>query len=444
MSERPVRVGVLSLHNSKEVKAILNAVEALGHNTEWLRLENTIVRLEDGEATLSPDVDVVANRLLLSNTDQPFEELGLAQTLSGLRPMLNTPDATARAAHKTAAAVALLNEGLPVPRTVLALSSHHLNQIRDEFAEETVYKTAIGTHGGGTWKVGADGTLAASVGNRRAFIQEFVGRTGETPRDLRVYVVDGQVVGAMYRYATEGDWRTNVALGGRVEDATDSVPEEVLDLACRATSTLDLDYAGVDLIEGDDGWYILEVNPTAGFKGLYRATGQSPAPYIARLAIEHAGGSVDSDRVETLASTLDDSVPSCKPAPTPVFSKEQVAIGLTESVVVRGTSGTKTVIAKSDTGAARTSIDLRLAAEIGTGPIHTVSRVRSASSDQSKTRAVVDLVVGIGGNQHTVAANIEDRTHMNYPLLLGRDILKNYRVDVSGQVQDHVVTVDEE
>lgn len=112
--------------------------------------------------------------------------------------------------------------------------------------------------------------------------------------------------------------------------------------------------------------------------------------------------------------------------------------------MVSGTSGTKTVTAKSDSGAARTSIDLRLAAEIGTGPIHTVSRVRSASSNQSKARAVVDFVIGIGGHQHTVAANIEDRTHMTYPLLLGRDILKNYRLDVSRQFEDYVETVAEE
>lgn len=137
-------------------------------------------------------------------------------------------------------------------------------------------------------------------------------------------------------------------------------------------------------------------------------------------------------------------MPSCKPAPTPVSFEAPVTIGLIESVVVSGTSGTKTVIAKSDSGAARTSIDLRLAAEIGTGPIHTVSHVRSASSNRSKARAVVDLVIEIGGDQHTVAANIEDRTHMTYPLLLGQDILKNYRLDVSRRVEDHVETVGEE
>jgi RimK family alpha-L-glutamate ligase len=444
MSEASVRVGVLSLHNSKETKAILNAVTALGHGTEWLRSENTVVRFGDGEKRLTPDVDVIVNRLLLSNADDPAEELGLARTLAGLCPMLNEPDATARAAHKTAAAVALIDADIPVPRTAFALSNAELNRLRAEFGEEAVVKTAIGTHGGGAWKVKTTDPLTARVGRRRAFIQELVGRDRDHPTDLRVYVVDDRVVGAMCRHAAGGDWRTNVARGGTVEDVTESVSGEVLDIARRATATLGLDYAGVDLIEDDSGWYVLEVNPTAGFRGFYRATGVSPAPYIARQAIETAGGSVDAERVETLATTLDDSVPACKPASEPTTTEEAITIGFTERVVVSGTSGTKTVVAKSDSGAARTSIDLRLAADIGAGPIHTVSRVRSGSSRETRTRPVVDLVVGIGGEQYTVAANIEDRTHMSHPLLLGRDILKNYRLDVSRRVEDHAELAEEE
>lgn len=443
MSSDTLSVGVLSLHNSKETKAILNAVEALGHNPEWLRSENTVVRFEDGQTTLTPDVDVIVNRLLLSNTDQPFEEFGLAQTLDGLRPMLNVPKATAQAAHKTAAASALIKNGLPIPKTVLALSNEQINAVREEFGSEAVYKTALGTHGGGVWKVDLTDPLTAQIGKRRAFLQELIGRVGEPPRDLRVYVVDDQVVGAMYRYGVESDWRTNVARGGSVEDATDSIPENVRDLARQATEIIGLDCAGVDLIEGRGRWYILEVNPTAGFKGLYRATGTSPAPFIAKQAIERAGGKVDAERVEHLSSTLDDSIPSCKPVSRSDVADDTITIGFTEEVVIRGTSGMKTVVAKSDSGAARTSVDIELAADIGAGPIHTVSRVRSGSSKQSKSRPVVDLVVGIGGDQHTVAANIEDRSHMNYRLLLGRDILKNYTLDVSRRVENPGEIADE-
>ncbi len=443
-SQGSVTVGVLSLHESKETKAILNAVEALGHDPEWLREENVVVRVRDGSVTLDPAVDVVANRVLLSNTDQPTEELGVAQTLSPLRPMLNPPEATARAAHKTATATLLAREGIPVPHTLFALSGDRLNAGRGDFAPEAVFKTAVGTHGGGAWKVDTDEPLSSKVGRRRAFLQEYVKAADrDVARDLRVYVVADRVVGAMYRYAGEADWRTNVHFGGDVEDATDDLSADLRRMARRAASVVGLDYAGVDIIEGDDGWFVLEVNPTAGFRGLYRATGRSPAPHIARLAIETGGGAVDDDRVRELSATLDDSTPSCVPTPETTLFEEPIVIGFTEHVVVSGTSGTRTVVGKSDTGARRTSIDLRLAADIGAGPIHTVTRVRSGTTRQGRSRPVVDLVVGIGGVQHTVAATVEDRSHMAHPVLIGRDILEHYHLDISRRVDETDPTADD-
>src|SRR6056297_3161173 len=169
-------VGVLSLHNSKETKAILNAAEALGYDTEWLRAENTSISIEDGELTIEPAVDVVANRLLLSNTAQPAEELGLANVFARSKPMLNAPQATLTAMHKFAAATALAEADVPVPDALLALGSDTLNRRRGEFGQEAVYKTAIGTHGGGTWKVGPDESVNAMVGNRYAFLQDLVER----------------------------------------------------------------------------------------------------------------------------------------------------------------------------------------------------------------------------------------------------------------------------
>lgn len=110
--------------------------------------------------------------------------------------------------------------------------------------------------------------------------------------------------------------------------------------------------------------------------------------------------------------------------------EESPVIGYIEEVVVTGTSGSTQALAKSDTGATRTSIDTKLAADIGAGPIKSMTRVKSGSVKGGKARPVVDLVIGIGGNQHTVTASVEDRSHMEYPLLLGRDILEHYRVDV--------------
>jgi RimK family alpha-L-glutamate ligase len=425
-----VRVGVLSLHNSKETKAILNAIEDLGHEPFWLREENTAVAIEDGSVELEPDIDVVMNRLLLSNTEQPSEALGLAKIYDAARPVLNGPSAVLTAIHKFSTATALAEAGIPVPDALLALSNDRLNDGRSEFGEQAVYKTAIGTHGGGTWKIGPDELVNPQVGDRQAFLQELIERDEGEHRDLRVYVVGDRIVGAMNRYAPDNDWRTNVALGGDVEDATERLPRNIANLAREAADTIGLDCAGVDLIEGHDGWYVLEVNPTAGFKGLFKATGRSAAPYIAQIAIERAGDTVDEAAVENLTATLDDSVPACKPMPKDIASGEPVVIGYTEEVIVSGTSGSENIVAKSDTGATRTSIDTQLAANIGAGPIKSIARVKSGSSKSSRSRPVVDVVIGVGGNRHTVTASVEDRGHMEYPVLLGRDILKHYQVNV--------------
>ncbi|WP_340099903.1 RimK family alpha-L-glutamate ligase [Salinibaculum salinum] len=429
-----ITVGVLGLHSSKESKAILNAIDALGHDTEWLRRENTAVSIQDGDLTLEPDVDVVANRLLLSTSTHPAEELGLARMFDHARPMLNRPAAVTTAMHKFATAAALAEADIPIPDALLALSGERLNEARKQFGEQAVYKTAIGTHGGGAWKVDLDDPVNPRVGDRQAFLQHFVDSPGDI-RDARVYVVDGEILGAMYRHAPEGEWRTNVSLGSDVRDATENLPEEARQMAIRTASTVGLDYAGVDLIENGDGWVVLEANPTAGFRGLYKATGTSPAPYIAKLAIERAGGTVDDNRVEELAGTLDDSMPACTPRKKRTSPSKPGVIGFIEDVVVSGTRGSQNVLAKSDTGATRTSIDSQLAAEIGTGPIKDIVHVRSGSVKAGKTRPVVDVVVGVGGTQHTVSASVEDRGHMDYQLLLGRDILEHYHVDVTRKAQ---------
>ena len=424
-----ISVGVLSLHNSKETKAILNAVEALGHTGVWLREDNLCVDVEDGTATLDPNVDVIANRLLLSKTEQPAELLGLALSLSRLRPMLNRPRNVLTAFHKFATATALVDSGVQLPDATLALDAGRLNAEKGKYGDEVVYKTAIGTHGGGTWKVGVDEQVNPRVGDRYAFLQELVERDSDRHQDIRVYVVDDEIVGTMRRYAPENDWRTNVALGGSVEQV-DDLPDAAAEMAREAADIVGLDYAGVDLVEGDDGWHLLEVNPTAGFKGLFKATGVSPAPRIAKLAIETAGGEVDDDRVAELATSLDDSTPESVETEPERQPEEVTTIGYTEDVLVSGTSGTERVVAKSDTGAARTSIDTRLAADIGAGPIKSMTKVRSGSVKSGKARPVVDIVVGVGGDRHTVAASLEDRGHMDYQLLLGRDILQHYQVDV--------------
>ena len=420
-----MRVGVLSLHNSKETKAVCNAVADLGHDPVWLREENLIVDLTAEDRGIAPDVDVVVNRLLLTNRDHLIEDLELANVIAAARPTLNAPGAVLSAVHKFATAMRLREADVPVPPSYLALHAETLKEGRDRIAGEAVQKANVGTHGETMWRVEAEETVYPTIGFRRTLVQRFLEQEGEQS-DIRAYVVGDEILGAMRRTAAEGSWRTNVAQEGTVDDVTDELPDRVLGLAREATAAVGLDVAGVDLMREGDDWYVLEVNPTAGFRGFFEATGVSPAPHIARHAIERAGGAVDDEAVERVETTLDDSVPACKPDVGD--GGETPTLGYTASVRLNAPDGPADVEARVDTGAARTSIDIDLAADIEAGPIRSSTDVRSAGGT-SRTRPLVDVEFAVSGDWERVTASVEDRSNMRYDMLLGRDVLDGYTID---------------
>ena len=429
------RIGVLSPHNSKETKAILNAVRAMGHEPVWLRDENVASWIADGGVELSPRVDVLVNRLLLTKSDQRLEDLHLAALYADIVPVVNDPWAVATTLHKYRAGTALAAAGLPVPDAYFGRSPRTFEEWSDHLSRLAAHKQTIGTNGQRMSIVSPDNPVGPTIDDHHSFVQEFLETGGDRPSDVRVYVVDDEIVGAMRRYAPDGDWRTNVALGGDVEDVTDDLGSTPRRIAREATNVLGLDLAGVDLMSVGGSWYVLEVNATAGFKGLFSATGISPAPHIARLAVERAGATVEPGRVGELEPTLDDSVPECKPPLVQNAGNEGV-LGYTTRVSIAGQDGTERVIAKSDTGAKRTSIDTGLAGRVGAGPLVGTVQVRAAPDSDPETRPLVDVDLRLDGDWRTVTASIADRAEMSRSVLLGRDVLEAYTLDISQTVEE--------
>ena len=424
------RVGVLSTHNSKETKAILNAVRTLGHEPVWLRDENVSSWIEDGTVHLSPRVDVLVNRMLLTKSDRQLEDLQLAALYGETTPVVNPPQAVANTLHKYRAGAKLAAAGLPVPDAFFGRSPRTFEEWPEYLPDAAAHKHTIGTNGQDMAVVSPTEPVGPTINDEHAFVQEFLEDSDDRPSDVRVYVVGGEIVGAMRRHAPDGDWRTNVALGGDVEGVTDDLGPEPRQIAREAARVLGLDLAGVDLMPIDGEWYVLEVNATAGFKGLFSATGISAGPHIARLAIERAGGSVDTSHVAELAATLDDSVPDCKP-PLVQEQGDDGVLGYTSRIRINGRDGTERAVAKSDTGAKRTSIDTDLAGRIGAGPLVGTTDVRSGAGSDTETRSLVDIDLCLNGRWRTVTASITDRSEMAYPVLLGRDVLESYTLDIS-------------
>ena len=103
---------------------------------------------------------------------------------------------------------------------------------------------------------------------------------------------------------------------------------------------------------------------------------------------------------------------------------DRTAIGVVEEVVIRGSKGDIRVLARIDTGAARTSLDTDLALRAGLGPVFDRVRVRAAAADEPEERDVVDAKILIAGREFDVAVAVTDRKDMRYHMIVGMDILR--------------------
>ena len=83
---------------------------------------------------------------------------------------------------------------------------------------------------------------------------------------------------SMRRKARGREFRSNYHLNGTVEKV--DISEEYAEVACRAARVLGLNVAGVDLLEGNDGPLVLEVNSSPGLEGIEKASGVNVAGAI--------------------------------------------------------------------------------------------------------------------------------------------------------------------
>lgn len=105
--------------------------------------------------------------------------------------------------------------------------------------------------------------------NASILVQEFIKESKGA--DIRVFIVDGQIVGAMKRQAKEGEFRSNLHRGGSA--TVIKLSSEERSTAIKAAKKLGLDIAGVDLLQSDRGPLVMEVNSSPGLEGIEGATG---------------------------------------------------------------------------------------------------------------------------------------------------------------------------
>ena len=178
----------------------------------------------------------------------------------------------------------LSGAGLGLPVTAFTNYSKDVNSVIDKVGgAPCVLKLLEGTQGIGVVLAETPGAaksvLEAFNGlQARVIVQQFIKEAGGS--DIRAFVVDGVVVGAMKRQGKEGEFRSNLHQGGSAKLI--ELTDEEENAALKAAKTLELGIAGVDKLQSDSGPLIMEVNSSPGLEGIEGATGKDIAKAIIR------------------------------------------------------------------------------------------------------------------------------------------------------------------
>jgi len=214
-------------------------------------------------------------------TDYQYEILELLQQRGKL--VINSPAALSVAESKTQTTFLMDDAGLPVPRTLVTQSVEYALDTLGTFGK-AVLKPPYGSLGKDIQIVEMED---AEVVLKKFFekyhvlyMQEYIPHNG---KDIRAFVVGDEVVAAICRIAEEGQWRTNLALGGT--GIAYEITPAVREMCIESARLVGLDYTGIDIVEGPNGPLILEVNGAPWWHGLYEATGRNVAVDIVRHVI---------------------------------------------------------------------------------------------------------------------------------------------------------------
>lgn len=184
-------------------------------------------------------------------------------------PVYNDARAVEKSVDKAMTSFLLNQAGLPTPHTwVLRDREQALAIAEQELLDGhfLISKPLFGSQGEGIRRIEKSTDLMWLTSSRGIYyLQRFVECDGDGYSDIRVFVINGQVVAGMRRRGIS--WLNNVARGAACEAMI--IDGELADLACKAVSILDMDYGGVDIMKTKDGSYsVIEVNSVPAWKGL--------------------------------------------------------------------------------------------------------------------------------------------------------------------------------
>ena len=263
-----MRFALIARESTPTNESIAGAIVE-GMRWELMSPEEALNTLRPGDAALGR-LDILPT---LDGIDDGMWALG---ALEARRVVVLNDAAALFATHDKLLSARLLRRAeLPHPRTAHIRPDRPFPAVRPP----VVVKPRFGSGGKGVTRCDDEDSLVETLARlsgstwfeqQGVLVQELVPSQGY---DLRILVAAEPIVGAIFRIAAEGEWRTNIALGG-VRRPVPDPPKEACEVALAAARAAGAALVGVDLVRDVDGsWIVIELNGAVEFTSEYQPGG---------------------------------------------------------------------------------------------------------------------------------------------------------------------------
>jgi len=256
-----------------EEKEILNEAKKREINLNTLEIKNVNFKLDKNvEKSLKEEIFL---QRCTSSTRRLFST-AILEYAGG--QVINNFQTNLISSNKLLTNIILLKNRIPAPLSYVSFSEDSCIKSSEILGFPLVFKPIVGSWGRFVHKI-RDQYELKNILEYRSFlnsmykevfyIQEYV----EKPcRDIRCIVVGDEIVATIYRYQANDDFRTNVALGGKVEEARLSdVQKEIF---FKVKEAIGGEILGIDAMEKKDQILINEINSSVEFGGAAKVAGK--------------------------------------------------------------------------------------------------------------------------------------------------------------------------
>lgn len=199
--------------------------------------------------------------------------------------LINSRESLEIASDKFLTSVFLENHDIATPKTVICEDPHKALEAFDELGGDCVLKPLYGSKGIGITRLN-DKSFAENIIyslaqlNQVFYLQEFVHHQN---RDIRILILGNKAIAGMYRVSDS--WKTNIYAGAKAEPI--ELTNELKKLAIKAAKITKTEIAGVDILESEEGFSVLEVNSIPGFTAIQKVSDINLGEEIVNYFIEN-------------------------------------------------------------------------------------------------------------------------------------------------------------